>query len=140
MRRTTVLFLALAAACGDGSGGSVGSREDAADQALKAMKEYEGILASITDRKTSEAAKPKLEAIAKRFDAIAKSVEGLGPPDEGQHRATEEKMRPGIESLSKTVQDYMMRLLDNPEIGQPIDQPFAAAQNGILRLRGTLGG
>lgn len=144
MKHLAVLLLALVAACGDGesdgTGISVGSHDEAADLTVKAMKQFEGILDSVKDKASADAAKPKLEALAKRLDGIEAAVEKLGPPAEGQDTKCEEKMRAGFESLSPRVLDYLGRILAAPEAGKTLEQPFSLVQQKLMQLRGMLGG
>ncbi|HEX5136676.1 MAG TPA: hypothetical protein VFY93_06875 [Planctomycetota bacterium] len=143
MKHLLMIVLLCAAGCGDGGpggGGSVGSYDEAADLALKAMKEYEGILEGIKDKASGAAAKPKLEAMAKRLRGIAEGASKLKDATEEDMRKSEAKMQQGIASLSQKSTDYTMRVLDNPEIAQAVGDAFPAVQNEILKLRGMLGG
>lgn len=143
--RDLAILLVLVAACGNGeSGGSSGggvtikSHEQGADEAVKALKEYGDVLAGVTNKASAEAAKPKVEAIAKRLQGIAAGVEKLGLPREGQ--TTAGKMEAALQVLSPRTTEYVMRVMENPEIAQALGGAFDLAQAQILKLRGMLGG
>lgn len=147
--RNLAIFLALLAGCGNGesgggsgssSGSSTGSYDAAADQTVKAMKEFGDILESVTDKASAEAAKPKLEALAKRLGDIVMAVAKLGPPSDQQAGRTEEKMRAGLQSMSSRVTGYIERIITSPVIAPVLEQPFAAVQSKLMQLRGLLGG
>ena len=136
--RTTRLFplvLALAAGCGKG----VSSFADAADQGVEAMNEYASILASVKDKGSAEAAKPKLEAVAKRMGEIVEGMKSLeGPPTEDEK--TSEKVRTAMEGVSTQVSAYFDRSRTNPEIAAPIREAQGAVTKNLMPLRVMLGG
>jgi hypothetical protein len=146
MKHVVVLALVLIVGCGNGgtSGGSSGgaaaikTHEQGADEAVKAFKEYGDVLGGVTDKASAESAKPRVEALAKRFEAIAAGVEKLGLPREGQ--TTAGKMAAALEVLSPKTTEYVMRVIENPEIAQVLGSAFEAAQAQIIKLRGMLGG
>jgi len=144
MKHLAFLILASVAACGDGESDdgskSIASHEEAADQTVRAMKQFEGLLDSVKDKASADSAKPKLEALAKRLDGIEAAVEKLGPPAEGQGTKCEEKMRAGFESLSPRVFAYIERIMTAPEAGKTLEQPFSLVQQRFMQLRGMLGG
>jgi len=138
--RNLAIVLALTAGCGNGgSGVSVGSYSEACDQTVAAMKEVGDLLDKVTDKASAEAAKPKLEALAKRLEGIVEAVEKLGPPKGGAVRGLDEKMRAGLGPLSAKTQAYVERVIDTPGLGPVLEQPFAAVQANLMKLRGTLG-
>jgi len=143
MRHLPVLVLLLAG-CGDGGSGgggkAAGSYDEAADEAVNAMQEFGQILDKVTDKASADAAKPKLEALAKRFDGIVQAVGKLGPPSAEQEKRTDAKMTLGLQALSPKTMAYIERVFASPEVGKTLEQPFAAVQKRILELRGVLGG
>jgi hypothetical protein len=142
MRHIAVLVLAGVVGCGDGGpggGGSVGSYGQAADQAAKAMKELEGILDGIKDTASAAAAKPPLDALAKRLKAVVAGVERLGEPGADADKAAQ-TMEQAIESLSPKTMEYLNRVFEDPEIAKALGDSLAAVQKEIGQLRGMLGG
>lgn len=49
-------------------------------------------------------------------------------------------MHAALESLSPKTVEYVMRVMENPEIAQAVGGAYHAVQAQILRLRGMLGG
>ncbi|MFI5403478.1 MAG: hypothetical protein ACHQ1G_11115 [Planctomycetota bacterium] len=141
--RNLAIVLALVAGCGNGEaggGGSVGSYDAAADKAIELMNKYGSILDGVKDKATAEAAKPKLEDLAKRLQGLVTDVERLGPPRDGAARGVDEKMQAALESLGPKTTEYVMRVIDTPEMGKVLETAFVAVQGQIIKLRGMLGG
>jgi hypothetical protein len=141
MKHLFVLVLAGAVGCGDGggAGGSVGSYQQAADATVAALKDLGAILDGIKDKASAAAAKPKLDALAKRLDDIAAGVRKLGDPGAELEKAAR-KMEPAVESLSTKTMEYLDRVMESPEIAQALGDSLAAAQRPIGELRMALGG
>jgi head-tail adaptor len=134
--RLLPLVLALAAGCGKG----VSSFTDAADQGVEAMNDYASILASVKDKSSAEAARPKLEAVAKRMGEIVEAMKTLdGPPDDAEAEKSDEKVRTAMQGVSTQVSAYMDRSRSNPEIAAPLRESFGAVSKQLMPLRAMLG-
>jgi len=132
--RLLPLVLALFAGCGKG----ISSYGDAADQGVEALNEYAKILASVKDKGSAEAAKPKLEALAKRMEEILEGMKALeGPPTEDEK--TTERARTAMEGVSAQVSAYFERARSNPEIAAAIREAQGAVTKQLMPLRAMLG-
>lgn len=143
--RSVAIVLALVAGCGNGEtagsgGGSIGSYDAAADEAVELMNKYGGILDGVKDKASAEAAKPKLEDLATRLQGIVTDVEKLGPPSSDAVRKTGDKMQAALESLGPKTTEYVMRIIDTPDMAKVLETEFVAVQGQIVKLRGMLGG
>lgn len=138
-----MFLLAGFVGCGGGGGpggGSIGSHEDAADRVAGALREAEGIVEGIQDKASAAAAKPKLEALARRLEEITAAVERLGPPGDEPYRKTDAKMREALSSFGKKTMALFERTLDSREIAQALGDGLASLQGKLPKLRGMLGG
>jgi hypothetical protein len=136
--RTLPLVLALVGCNGGSAGPAIGSLDEAADETVKQMKEIASIVDAVKDKATAEAAKGKLEKVAKRLEQIAAAVEKIGPAGDGS--TTGEKIDATGRSLSPTLEAYFARMAGSPEIGRVLSEPFGAVSSQLMRLRGMLGG
>ena len=121
-----------------GCGGVVGTHEEAVDATLKAMKEVAEILGTVKDKASAEAAKPRLEAVAKRMGEIVEAVEELGEPKDVA--ALEERMRKGLEPVSAAIEGYLERIQGVPGMEAILMEPFRAVTGRVAELRMRLGG
>ncbi len=127
------LVVVLAAGCGK----NVSSFADAADQGAAVMNDYASILESVKDKSSAEAAKPKLEAVAKRMGEIVEAMKGLSPnPDEMNKKS--EKVRTAMQAVSTQVNAYMDRGRSNPEIAAVIRESWGAVTKQLTPLRAML--
>ncbi|MBI5851970.1 MAG: hypothetical protein HZB39_13230 [Planctomycetes bacterium] len=128
------LVLALAAGCGQ----AVNSFADAADQGVVVMNDYASILASVTDKSSAEAAKPKLEAIAKRMSEIVEAMKGLSPPNSDEMNQRSETVRTAMQGVSTQVTACMDRSRSDPEIAGVIRESWGAVTKQLAPLRAML--
>lgn len=135
MRTIRLFLLALAAGCD----GGVGSHDAAADETLKAMREFATILEGVKDQGSADAAKPKIDALGKRLDELTKDVKKLGEPSEEESKKVSEKVRKGIGDIRSRM-DVIMARLDASGVAESIQAPAAAVMGKFMALRGMLGG
>ncbi len=128
------LVLALAAGCGE----SVGSFADAADRGAAAMNDYASILESVTDKSSAEAAKPKLEAVAKRMSEIVEAMKGLSAPNSDEMNQRSETVRTAMQGVSTQTTAFMDRSRSNPEIAAVIRESWGAVTKELAPLRAML--
>jgi Spy/CpxP family protein refolding chaperone len=101
--------LLLVAACGK----NLDTPEGAMEASIDLTNEMTDVLKSIKDKKSAEAAKPKLEALGKRGDEIEKAL-SKQQPDEAVAMKYAPKMQAAIEKMSKEI----MRIMQDPEMQQ----------------------
>jgi len=88
------------------------AQEALADKAIATFKEYAGVLESVKDKASAEAAKPKLEAINKKIKEIEAEGKKLGEPNEAIKKKLEESMGPAVGAVLKE----MGRISENKEL------------------------
>ncbi len=108
-------FLPLLAAMGCGNGGDLSSREGVLDAQISSMEDFTDAIEGITDKKSAEAAKPKLEAIVKRMQETAAAGKKLGEPTGDEKKRLEAKMEAATKKLDPRMQKIMERLQGDPE-------------------------
>ncbi len=102
-------LLLLAAACG----GGLDSHEGALEAQIEVMNDMADTLKTIKDKKSAEAAKPKLLALKKRGDEIEKAMQKLkGEPDP----KAIEKMQADFAKAMKNFVEAMQGLPADPEV------------------------
>lgn len=104
------LASALVSACGGAS-----THEAVSQDMTKAMKDFVATLETVTDKKSAEAAKPKLEAIAKSIQEIQQRMEALGEPPAEKQKELEEKYGKEMEQVMQRMMAASMKLASNPE-------------------------
>jgi hypothetical protein len=102
-----VLFLVA------GCGANLDTPEGAMEASIDMLNEMTDILKSVKDKKSAEAAKPKLEALGKRGDEIEKAL-SKHKPDEAVAQKYAPKMMAAMEKFSTEVQ----RIMQDPEMQQ----------------------
>lgn len=116
MKHLRFLPIFLVAACG----GGISSHEDAAEAQIDVMNDMTAALKSIKDKKSAEAAKSKLEALAKRQKEIqAEAAKLKGPPDPVAMQKYSSKMMEATMKLAEAMQ------------GVPADPEVQQVLNGI---------
>ena len=96
-------------------GGAVAAEPDPdqiAKDTVAVLKELREVLASIKDKETAEAAKPKLEALAKSQQKIEKTLDGLSKKESN---AFEKKHRATVKPLQKDIDKEFARVEALPE-------------------------
>jgi archaellum component FlaC len=102
-------FALAAAGCG---GGKIDSHDEAFDALMDNIGERTEIIKTVKDKRSAEAAKPKLEALNKRMKDIESQAEKLGdPPADAQAKYMQRMM----EATGKLMQ-AMQGLPDDPEV------------------------
>ena len=77
---------------------------------VKELAKVADALASITDKKTAEAAKPKLVEIGKTMEGLQARMEKLGKPNAEEAKAIEKKYKDETLKLVSRVQSEAVRL------------------------------
>ncbi len=103
MRSRWILPVALVAA---GCGGNIDSHEQGIKAAEGLVDEMVVILKTVKDKKSAEAAKPKLEAIKKRMDDVHAQMDELGPMDAKLKAMATESMTASMEKLVIVVEGF----------------------------------
>jgi hypothetical protein len=95
--------------CGD-------THEKLTADSIAAMKEFSGIIASIKDEPSAQAAKPKLEALGDRMEALRKRRDALGQPTKEQEEALKKKYEPEVKQIAEEMLPNMMRVAFDPKL------------------------
>jgi ABC-type glycerol-3-phosphate transport system substrate-binding protein len=106
---TTFLLLA-------GCGGGATSHESVAKEHNQLMNDFVGTLESITDKKTAEAARPKLEAIGKKMEELGKKVEALPKPTPEAEQKLAEQFKSQQAALIARINAWTMKMMAQPEV------------------------
>lgn len=139
MRAIGLFPVVLALAAGCGNGGGVGSYDEAADETLKAMREFAAILDGVKDTGSADAAKPRIEALGRRLDELTGQVKKLGERSEEESKRVFEKMKKGIGGINERMAVTMARL-DASGVAASIHASAAEAMGKLKILSGLLGG
>ena len=89
--------------------------ESLMEKGVSKMEEVASILKTVTDKKSAEAAKPKLAAIAKEMESFQKEVEALKLTKE-EEKALEDKYKDRMGQAMKDLMSESMRIAQNPEL------------------------
>ncbi len=100
---------------GGGKGGDLTSFGGVLDAQISSMEDFTSALEGITDKKSAEAAKPKLEAIAKRMQEVAAAGKKLGEPTGAEKERLEAKLNAATAKLDPRMENVMGRLQADPE-------------------------
>jgi hypothetical protein len=115
-----VLSLTLCAGCGD-------THESLMDDQIGAMEEVATILEGVKDKDSAKAAKPRLEALAKRQQDIEKRVKELGEPTDEKKEQLMKVYAPRLEA----VMSRMMKLDIPTDAMSELGDPTANFQFGM---------
>ncbi len=96
-------------------GGNLSSFEGVLDAQISSMEDFTVALEGITDKKSAEAAKPKLEVIVKRMQEVAAAGEKLGEPTGDEKNQLETKLEAATAKLDPRMEKVMERLQGDPE-------------------------
>jgi len=89
--------------------------ERVTEDLMDGMEEITGVLATVTDKASAEAAKPKLEALGTRMEAIKKEMTEIGEPDKAREEALKEKYEERIKKITAGMVKEAKRVMTNPE-------------------------
>jgi hypothetical protein len=115
MKSALAAILALASLLALSACGGASTHEAVSRDMTSTMKDFVATLETVTDKKSAEAAKPKLEAIAKSMQEIQKRMEALGEPTAEQQKELEAKHGKEMEQLMQRMVAASMKLASNPE-------------------------
>jgi len=99
-----------------GSGCGSDSQESLADETMPVMREMVATITTIKDEASAKAAKPKLEAIAKKMKSISERRSKLSPPTEAEMKSVIDKHGAEMEELQKKMIGSMMTIQFDPKI------------------------
>jgi hypothetical protein len=114
MKHLLILPVLLIAACG----GGLDTHEGVMDATIDGMNEIADVIKTVKDKKSAEAAKPKLEKLAARMkevEAAASKLKGEPPPEVAQ------KMMGEMMQATSNMMAAMAGLPDDPEVHKIID-------------------
>jgi len=115
---STLLFASLAflSAC---SGGAA-THESVAKEGTQLMNDFVTTLESISDKKTAEAAKPKLVAIEKSMEELKKKAEALGKASPEVEAKLTEQGKAQQADIMRRMMAWSMKMGQNPEAMEPV--------------------
>ncbi len=106
----SLFLLPLAvSACGQSS------HESLTDEMVTSTEEIADVLETVTDKASAEAAKPRLEAIAKKMKDTLERRKALGEPDAAEQQAIAEKVKSRLDASQARMMQAMMRLQSQPD-------------------------
>lgn len=108
--------------------GSSDPHEQAIVEMIDTMEEMSGILATVTDEASAEAAKPKLEAVSKRMQASKDNMEKIGKPDKAKEEALKEKYEERMKEVMGKMMKESMRVMMNPEFNKVLADAMKGAK------------
>jgi hypothetical protein len=119
----TALMLSLMPLAGCGSSDS---NEQALADTIACMDEMGATLATVKDKASAEAAKPIIEAAAKRLDSIKVRMKELSKPDAAQEKAMNEKYGERMkEAMGKMMKESMRVAMIDPAITKLLAEAMA---------------
>ncbi len=110
----------LAAACGgepdvEAPVSELATHEGVTEAHIDAMEEMADILDGIRDRKSAEAARPRMEEIAKRVKEINDAEANLGAPSAAERARLDARLESAAEMLEPRFRQAMERLKGDPD-------------------------
>jgi hypothetical protein len=135
-----LLVFALAA-CGNGAPEgprAITTFEQAAVETIRGIREFREILDGVEDTASAEAARPRLEALAKRLRAVVAAVDRMPEGQPGPEVSA--RVGEAEAGLSVSTTAYTAHVLENPEIGEVLAEAYGDVQSRVLTLCEMLGG
>ena len=119
MRTLSILVfasLSFLPACGGGAA----SHESVAKESTQVMNNFVTTLESISDKKSAEAARPKLEAIEKSMEELKKKAEALGKASPEVEAKLTEQGKAQMGEIMRRMMAWSMKMAEHPEAMEPI--------------------
>ncbi|MGH7162944.1 MAG: hypothetical protein ACREID_05625 [Planctomycetota bacterium] len=98
-----------------GCGGGIGSFEDAIEAQIDATEDLNQALGGIKDKRSAEAARPRIEAFGKRMEEIQDRMSKLEPPKDPPDEARMAELQQELTEVGKKVAANMERISADPE-------------------------
>ena len=95
---------------------------------MDGMEEMTTILATVKDKASAEAAKPKIEALGKRMEASKKRMDEVDKPDEAKEKALKEKYEERMKGIMEKMMKENRRVMMNPEFRKILSDAMKGAQ------------
>jgi len=142
MRITTamavVMALVLAGCGGKEEGGapapqpppaaSGGEHEGVMKNMVAVCSDYAATLATVKDKATAEAAKPKLQGLALRMQAVQERMAALGEPPEAEKQRLKEKYEAAMAEAMQKMMTESMRVAMTPGANEVLREVFESMQ------------
>jgi hypothetical protein len=107
------MFVLLSGLCGCGG---KDTHESLTKEGIDLMGEYIDTLDKINDEESAKAAKPKLEALAKKGQDLKKRMEAIGKPSKEEEERLQKKFSGDIAKLAPKMFGAMAKLQKYPEL------------------------
>lgn len=114
MTRLALISVVTLLLAGNGCGGD--THESLAAESMPVMRDMVATLETVKDEASAKAAKPKLEAIAKKMKAIDERRRKLPAPTEADIKAMLEKHGDEMEKLQEKMIAVMLPIQFDPKI------------------------
>ena len=142
MRTTTamavVLALVLAGCGGKEEGGapapqpppaaSGGDHEEVMKSMVAVFGDYAATLATVKDKATAQAAKPKLQGLVLRMQAVQNRMAALGEPSEAEKQRLKEKYEAAMAEAMQKMMAETMRVAMTPGANEALREVFESMQ------------
>jgi predicted aminopeptidase len=113
VRTLRLLPLLAAAACGGKD--DLATHEKIVDAHIKVMAEMGDVLDTIHDRRTAEAARPRMEAIGRRVRELNDAEEKLPEASPAERARLDAKLEDAAKALEPRLEQAMARVDRDPE-------------------------
>ena len=112
-----VLTAFLIVSCAD-------SKDKVADDAVSNLEELADVIVTIKDKASAEAAKPKIESIAKEFEAIEERIKKLGLDTKKfkEDYKNDEALKARVKAIEDKFKKAFMTILTNKEIQEVLNE------------------
>ena len=107
---------------------SGGEHEDVMKSMVAVFGDYAATLATVKDKATAEAAKPKLQGLALRMQAVQKRMEALGEPPEAEKQRLKEKYETAMAEATQKMMAESMRVAMTPGANDVLREVFQSMQ------------
>lgn len=114
MKHTVALCVIIMFLCIPGCGGD--TQESLADESMPIMRDMVATLETVKDEASAKAAKPKLEAIAKKMKSLEERRAKLPMPTEADMKAIFDKHGKEMEELQKKMVTVMLAIQFDPKV------------------------
>ncbi len=116
-----------------GCSGAAPTHQDLFDQMMGSMDQMGTIFAGITDEASANAAKPKMEALAKTINDIKEKGKALGDPPPDLKAKLDKLLAEKQKEMQAKMMTFMMNAAQNPKIMQILEPIMREFGNSVSK-------